>query len=78
MSKITVQIMGGHVNNLELDVGEDGVSPAEIKEMLGKRLGPAWRYSALLVGGRSSDYLGSDHKIKEGEVVAALRQVQGS
>ncbi len=77
MSKITVQIMGGQINHLELDVGEEGASPAEIKEMLGERLGPAWRYSALLVGGRSSDYL-RDYKIKEGEVVAALRQVQGA
>ena len=77
MATVTVQIMGGQVNTIELEVGEEGVSPTEIKEILAQKLGPAWRYSALLVGGRSSDYLGKQ-KIKNGDVVAALRQVQGA
>ena len=57
MWKVTVQVLGGEVRHVEMDVGEDGVTVEELRELLEKRLGPMWRYCGLLVDGSNADYL---------------------
>ena len=67
MWNVTVQVLGGDVRHVELDVGEEGVTVDELKELLGKRLGPAWQYCGLLVDGSNADYL-DDQRIQGGDV----------
>jgi len=77
MSMVTIEVLGGKTTYIDIEVGEEGISVSEIRQVLAEQLGPPWRYSTLLVDGRSVDYLGNQ-KIKVGEVVAALKQVQGA
>ncbi len=79
MWNVTVQVLGGDVRHVELDVGEEGVTVDELKELLGKRLGPAWQYCGLLVDGSNADYL-DDQRIQGGDVhvIVALPQIQGA
>ena len=79
MWNVTVQVLGGEVRHVELEVGEEGVTVDELKELLGKRLGPAWQYCGLLVDGSNADYLG-DQRIQGGDVrvIVALPQIQGA
>ena len=79
MWKVTVQILGGKVRHVEMDVGEEGVTVSELKELLEKQLGAPWRYCGLLVDGSSADYLG-DERIKGGDVhvIIAVPQIQGA
>ncbi len=79
MWKVTVQVLGGEVRHIEMDVGEEGVTVDELKKLLAKQLGPMWRYCGLLVDGSSADYLG-DERIKGGNVhvIIAVPQIQGA